>query len=120
MPWNAKCQNGGPVPFNPVAAVALANFANAVYVNTAAVPNSGGDLTRYAYVYVTVNAGNVPWTVCVVGHAHFDAQLQQWVAGNTFIPGWDNWSVATSVAHLGVIAGLQDLGAFPGNNRYPH
>ncbi|WP_029031537.1 hypothetical protein [Salinarimonas rosea] len=120
MAWNSKCPNGGPIPFDPHAAVAAADFTNSVYVNTATV-GSTKNLTRYAYTYVDVPDGNGDtWRVCVVGHAHCVDDGTRWIAGNTFICGWDGFDVQTSAAHLAQIVALPaSRGTFPDAARYP-
>ncbi|ODC03059.1 hypothetical protein BFW38_05355 [Terasakiispira papahanaumokuakeensis] len=112
MPWNDKCQWGQPTPFNNhMAAIAVnnANFLQSVFVNTSENGN-----TRQAYTYHEVGG----YRICVVGHIHINDE--QVVAGASFIPGWDNWSMQTPQAAVDTIADLPDQGSFPGNDRYPH
>lgn len=126
MPWQRNINNQpvaipGPMPFDPVAAVAeaVANLNAPAFVMDANIPGQPGQLTRYVYVYVHVTdgQGNV-WTVCVVLHLHF-IPGQGWIAGNTFIPGWANWQIQTPPAAVPAIAALPLQGQFPGNDRYP-
>ena len=122
MPWNAKCPNGGPAGFNAIATVNAANFNNAVYVDTAVNKGDPSQQTRYAYTYVNFTDGNgVIWIITVVAHIHWVSNPLpgHWLAGNTFIPGWDNFQVPTSAANLAIVQGLNNHGAFPGDDRYP-
>lgn len=116
MPWDMnKCVNGVPPVFTNVDATNLvngANFANAPYVNT-----SNTRATRQAFVEVAFGA----WTVTVVGHIHVNPVTGAFTAaGNSYIPGWDGWSMATPAAACGVIFAMPDAGVFPGVTRYPH
>ncbi|PMS13058.1 hypothetical protein C0Z17_07225 [Trinickia caryophylli] len=110
-----KCQWGVPPGFtNADAALAVTNadFSNAVFVQT-----SGTGVTKKAYTYYEVNG----FRICVVGDVHKNDVSGQWnIAGNSFIPGWTGWSLQTPAAQVAVIGPLQDGGAFPDDDRYPH
>ncbi|HEY9029734.1 MAG TPA: hypothetical protein VIM93_00085 [Kangiella sp.] len=114
MPWDQnKCLWGYPPHFtnqDAAQAVALADFNNAVFVNT-----SQAGQTRQAYTYVVMQG----YRICVVGHIHPQAN-QPPKPGNAFIPGWLDWAMPTPTPSAAVIAGLPDGGNFPGDNRYPH
>ena len=56
------------------------------------------------------------YRICVVGHIHTKPRA---VAGNTFIPGWENWDMKTPSDAVDVIAKLADSGTFPEGDRYP-
>ncbi|MDE9364052.1 hypothetical protein PZ938_00390 [Luteipulveratus sp. YIM 133132] len=113
MPWRANLPNPGPMPFTNNDAINLvtnADFTQAVFVQT---HNNGQ--TRSAYTYVQFGG----MTLCVVGHVHLTPGGGV-VAGNCYIPGWENWQMITPAAQVNVIAAQADRGAFPDNNRYPH
>ena len=115
MPWDMnKCLNGVPAGFTNMDAVNLvtnANFNNSVFVQT-----HGTGQTKSAFTYVPFGG----MTLCVVGHIHLNPGAPA-DAGNSYIPGWMNWSMVTPVAQVGVIAGLAaNHGVFPDGNRYPH
>ncbi|MFJ4107458.1 hypothetical protein [Oerskovia enterophila] len=115
MPWDPnKCVNGFPVPFTNADATNLvhaADFAASVFVNTSTARD-----TRYAYTFVQFGG----MTLCVVGHIHI-THTGAVVAGNSFIPGWMNWAMQTPAAQVAAIGALpEQLGEFPGANRYPH
>lgn len=115
MPWDMhKCLWGVPEDFtdqDAASAVAAADFSQSVYVNTSAEKGK----TRQAYTYVMVR----DYRVCVVGHIH-PQRNGPVKAGNAFIPGWQDWFMETPANAVVVISNLQDGGAFPGDNRYPH
>jgi len=120
-----------------VAALAAADFNHCVYVKAARAVGQAWRYTLYAYTYIEVDDYNV----CVVAHAHIannPAVNGDWRPGNVFIPGYDNWSVATpgavvttlrnqyQAALVGAVGvdpllpgGVDLFGAFPGNDRYP-
>lgn len=116
MPWNAdKCQWGYPEDFtndDAREAVENADFSQSVYVNT-----SGTNVTKKAYTYYEIKG----YRICVVGDVHRKDIHSPWnIAGNSFIPGWEDWAMQTPPDQVAVIGPLADQGAFPGNNRYPH
>ena len=108
MGWNmAKCLWGVPDGFtntDATNAVNAANFAAAVYVNVSAKAGA----TKQAYTYVTAGT----YRICVVGHVHKGGGMAWTVAGNCFIPGWDDWEMSTPAAHIPVIGGLVAGGGF--------
>jgi hypothetical protein len=116
MPWDpTKCTRGVPNPFTNADAtniVTNANFAAATYVNISAHSAT----TKQAYTFVRFGG----YDICLVGHVHMDAAGNWTIAGNCFIPGWQNWQMNLPNAHIAVIAGLATGGVFPGNDRYPH
>lgn len=115
MPWT---NNLGPDPFDPDAAVALADFGQAEYVTTYnAPPSQTANQTRKAYKFVTYVSANGTWRICVVADIHIIAGV--FTAGHTWIPGWENWQAQTTAANLATVSGLADVGAFPGASRYP-
>lgn len=113
--WDTtKCKWGHPEGFSDEeAAKALnsADFTNSVYVNTSAEEG----LTRQAYAYYQFNG----YRICVVGHIHIK-EGEKPAPGNSFIPGWKNWYLATPLKVVKAIAALKDSGTFPGDGRYPH
>ena len=97
------------------AMVAAANFASSIYV----VTHANGK-TKSAFASVTYGLEPQPvWQLTVNCHVHPDGS-GGWVAGNCYIPGWQGWSMSTPPGDVGVIAGLPNGGAFPGDARYPH
>jgi hypothetical protein len=127
----------GPDNFNPVAALAAADFTQCTYVQAARAFGKAWRYTVYGYAFVEVDG----YSVCVVAHAHIARNPNvdaDWRPGNVFIPGWENWSTATPAAvvttlrnqykaalvlAVGANANLPGghvlAGQFPGNDRYP-
>lgn len=123
MAWDQQKAPHGPANFtnaDATNAVQNADFAQSVYVN---ISGGGYGNTKQAYTMFQLGEalGNV--TICVVGHTHKrlvgGAPVYD-IAGNCFIPGWQNWQMATPQNQANVISGLAVGGAFPGANRYPH
>ena len=103
----------GPANFTNADAdrlVRTTDFTTSVFVGTSAEKEE----TRQAYAYVTFGT----WRLCVVGHIHVkNGTFTR--AGNSFIPGWEGWSLTTPTNQCKVIAKLQDDGEFPEDDRYP-
>ncbi len=114
MGWDKnKCRWGVPDNFDDekaLEALTNADFSKSVYVNTSEQEGK----TRQAFTYYVVG----DYRICVVGHIH---PLEGGAtAGNSYIPGWQNWAHKTPEKVVKIIAGLSDGGEFPGDNRYPH
>jgi hypothetical protein len=112
--WNENLKWFPKVGFNPREVVEAADFTKSICVITSRKNNGR---TRYAYTYVKVSG----YWVCVVGHIHYDDR-EGWVAGNSFIPGYDNWEMPTPEDAVAVIDSMEDGGRYPedDNIRYPH
>lgn len=112
MAWSNQCPHGGPANFNPTAAVNGTNFNNAVFVQVSAQTQ----VTKKAFAYYNVGG----FRICVVADVHRQNTNSPWnIAGNCWIPGWDNWQMTTPNNVVQVVGGLQPGGAYPGNNRFP-
>lgn len=113
MPWNNKCKWGTPEGFtndDALEAVKNADFSQSTFVVT---HNTKG--TRSAYTYYDFGG----YRLCVVAHIHI--KNGEFIApGNSFICGWENWSITTPDDVCGIVVSLKDGGSFPGDERYPH
>ena len=116
MPWNKeKCQWGYPEGFtddDARVAVLNADFTKAVFVQISLKEQT----TKKAYTYHEFKG----YRICIVGDVH-RAESGPWnIAGNSFIPGWEDWYMRTPLDQVAVIGELSQGGSFPNENRYPH
>lgn len=104
----------GPAGFTDADAQRLvegANFAASVFAGLSEKEKE----TRQAYTYVEFDG----WRLCVVGHIHVTWRGKLHKPGNSFIPGWQGWSLPTPLDQCKVIDALENGGTFPQDARYP-
>lgn len=116
MPWNPA--HPGPANFSNVIATQFVNNADFTHIRYVGISQQQGN-TKQVFTLHDYEG----WRICVVRHAHFNNTTGQYnLAGNSYIPGWDNWQINTPVGQLNQIAGLANHAAggfFGGNARYP-
>ncbi|MGB8842016.1 MAG: hypothetical protein WCC64_13220 [Aliidongia sp.] len=116
MPWDMnKCLWGVPSGFTNVdaqTAVENAKYELSVYVNISAQDQN----TKQAYTYYVFGG----FRLCVVAHVHKDTNGEFTIAGNCFIPGWQDWELETPENVIQTVGALPIKGSFPGDARYPH
>ena len=117
MPWDTeKCKWGTPAGFkflDAAKAVTSADFAHPVFVQISEKEEN----TKKVFTYYNVKG----YRICVVADIHKGRTSGRWdQPGNSYIPGWEKWSIKTPDSVVAVAGGLPESGVFPGDDRYPH